>query len=114
MEIKGYTVVVLIFKYQIAPIKVGIFPLVNKDGLPENAEKISKDISKNFAIFYDSKGAIGRRYRRMDEAGTPFGITVDYQTLEDGTVTLRDRDTMAQERIHAERLSGELTKKFNF
>ena len=113
-EVKGETRVVLKFNSKIAPIKVGIFPLVNKDGLPEIAEKISKDISKNFAIFYDSKGAIGRRYRRMDEAGTPFGITVDYQTLEDGTVTLRDRDTMAQERIPAERLSGELTKKFNF
>ncbi len=113
-EVKGEKRVVLKFAPKIAPIKVGIFPLVNKDGLPEIAENISNDISKNIAIFYDSKGAIGRRYRRMDEAGTPFGITVDHQTLEDGTVTLRDRDTMAQDRISADQINSVLSEKFNF
>ncbi|TFB10537.1 glycine--tRNA ligase [Candidatus Marinimicrobia bacterium MT.SAG.3] len=111
-EVKGEKRVVLKFSPKIAPIKVGIFPLVNKDGLPEIAEKIAEDISKNFAIFYDSKGAIGRRYRRMDEAGTPFGITVDHQTLEDGSVTLRDRDSMIQERIAAEQANSVLSEKF--
>ncbi len=111
-EVKGEKRVVLKFAPKIAPIKVGIFPLVNKDGLPEIAEKIAEDISKNFAIFYDSKGAIGRRYRRMDEAGTPFGITVDHQTLEDGSVTLRDRDSMIQERIAAEQANSVLSEKF--
>ena len=113
-EVKGEKRVVLKFAPKIAPIKVGIFPLVNKDGLPEIAEKISNDIGKNFAIFYDSKGAIGRRYRRMDEAGTPFGITVDHQTLEDGTVTLRDRDTMAQDRVSADQINSVLSEKLNF
>ena len=112
-EVKGEKRVVLKFAPKIAPIKVGIFPLVNKDGLPEIAEKIAEDVSKNFAIFYDSKGAIGRRYRRMDEAGTPFGITVDHQTLEDGSVTLRDRDSMIQERIAAEQANSVLSEKFN-
>ena len=112
-EVKGEKRVVLKFAPEIAPIKVGIFPLVNKDGLPEIAEKIAEDVSKNFAIFYDSKGAIGRRYRRMDEAGTPFGITVDHQTLEDGSVTLRDRDSMIQERIAAEQANSVLSEKFN-
>ena len=111
-EVKGEKRVVLKFAPEIAPIKVGIFPLVNKDGLPEIAEKIAEDVSKNFAIFYDSKGAIGRRYRRMDEAGTPFGITVDHQTLEDGSVTLRDRDSMTQERIAAEQVNSVLSEKF--
>ncbi len=111
-EVKGEKRVVLKFAPKIAPIKVGIFPLVNKDGLPEIAEKIAEDVSKNFAIFYDSKGAIGRRYRRMDEAGTPFGITVDHQTLEDGSVTLRDRDSMIQERIAAEQANSVLSEKF--
>lgn len=111
-EVKGEKRVVLKFAPKIAPIKVGIFPLVNKDGLPEIAEKIAEDVSKNFAIFYDSKGAIGRRYRRMDEAGTPFGVTVDHQTLEDGSVTLRDRDSMIQERIAAEQANSVLSEKF--
>ncbi len=113
-EVNGENRVVLKFNPKIAPIKVGIFPLVNKDGLPEFAEKLSQDIGTDFAIFYDSKGAIGRRYRRMDEAGTPFGITVDHQTLEDGTVTLRDRDSMTQERISAEQTNSVLSEKFNF
>ena len=88
----------------IAPIKAGVFPLVKKDGMPEVARRIYDDLRRRFPAFYDDGGSIGRRYRRQDEAGTPFGITVDGQTMEDQTVTVRDRDTLVQERIHADRL----------
>ena len=85
---------------KIAPIKVAVFPLMNKLNMPELAEKLIKDLrNNNIASFYDAGGSIGKRYRRQDEAGTPFGITVDHDTLEDNTVTLRDRDTMKQDRI---------------
>ena len=75
-----------------APVKAAVFPLVKKDAMPEHAEKIYRELKRHFNVFYDEKGAIGRRYRRQDEAGTPFCITVDGQTLTDGTVTFRDRD----------------------
>ena len=91
--------VVLKFAPVIAPIKVGIFPLVKRDGMPEIARKIYDDLRGKFKIFYDERGSIGRRYRRMDEVGTPFCITVDSQTLEDETVTIRDRDSMEQKRV---------------
>jgi glycyl-tRNA synthetase len=83
----------------IAPIKAGIFPLVNKDGMPEIAERLYDDLRRKRPVFYDESGSIGRRYRRQDEAGTPFGITIDGQTTEDRTVTVRDRDTLVQERV---------------
>jgi len=83
----------------VAPIKVAIFPLVKKDGMPEIAQKITDDLRGAYRIFYDDSGSIGRRYRRMDEAGTPFCITVDSETLSDSTVTIRHRDSMKQERI---------------
>jgi len=86
-----------------APIKVAVFPLVRKDGMPEKARAIWAACREHMAAFYDEKGAVGRRYRRQDEAGTPFCVTVDGQTAEDGTVTVRDRDTMVQERIAADR-----------
>ena len=90
---------------RLAPIKVAIFPLVKKEGMPELARKIHQDVqSSGLASFYDEKGAVGRRYRRQDEAGTPFCITVDGQTLEDGTVTVRDRDTLSQGRIASEKV----------
>ena len=86
---------------KLAPIKVAVFPLVKKQGMPEIARKIYEDVrSSGLSCFYDEKGAIGRRYRRQDEAGTPFCITVDGQTLEDQTVTVRDRDSLQQERIN--------------
>ncbi|MDX1418525.1 MAG: glycine--tRNA ligase [Rubricoccaceae bacterium] len=85
----------------LAPYTAAVFPLVRKDGMPEHAHRIEADLRKQFNVFYDEKGAVGRRYRRQDEAGTPFCITVDGQTLEDGTVTVRDRDSMAQDRIEA-------------
>ena len=93
---------VLRFHPRLAPIKVAVFPLVKKDGMPEKARVIYEACRKNLSAFYDEKGAVGRRYRRQDEAGTPFCVTVDGQTMEDGTVTIRDRDSMKQERIPAD------------
>ena len=84
---------------KLAPIKAAILPLVNRDGMPDIALNIYHDLKKYMNVFFDQGGSIGRRYRRQDEAGTPYGITVDSQTLEDGTVTVRDRDTLAQIRI---------------
>jgi glycyl-tRNA synthetase len=84
---------------RLAPFKAAIFPLVKKDGMPEIAQQIYRDLKADFNVFYDDKGAVGRRYRRQDEAGTPYCITVDGQTLQDQTVTIRDRDTLKQERI---------------
>jgi len=105
--------VVLSLHPRVAPIKVAVFPLMSKDGMPEIAEKINNDLSKYMATFYDKAGSIGRRYRRQDEAGTPFGITVDTQTLEDGTVTLRDRDTLEQIRIPQDKIVSTLIEKVN-
>ena len=93
------TVEYLSFKPQFAPIKLGIFPLVNKDGMPEVAEKLFMELRQHFTCEFDAKQAIGRRYARMDEIGTPFCITVDSQTAQDQTVTVRERDSMRQERI---------------
>jgi len=80
----------------VAPIKVGIFPLMRKDGLPEKAREVQQMLKSHFTVFYDELGNIGRRYRRQDEIGTPCCVTIDHQTLEDGTVTLRNRDTLRQ------------------
>jgi glycyl-tRNA synthetase len=90
---------VLRFHPRVAPVKVAVFPLVKKDGMPEKARAIYEAVRPHLAAFYDEKGAVGRRYRRQDEAGTPFSVTVDGQTMADGTVTVRDRDSMKQERI---------------
>lgn len=84
---------------RVAPVKAAVFPLVKKDGMPEIARDIYRAMKPHFQVFYDEKGAVGRRYRRQDEAGTPFCITVDSQTLQDQTVTIRDRDTLKQWRI---------------
>ncbi len=84
---------------RIAPIKAAVFPLVKKDGMPEVAQEIYRDLKQHFNVFYDEKGAVGRRYRRQDEAGTPYCITVDGQTLADKTVTIRDRDSLEQIRV---------------
>jgi glycyl-tRNA synthetase len=92
---------VLRFHPALAPYAVAVFPLVKKDGMPERAHAIEADLRRRFHVFYDEKGAVGRRYRRQDEIGTPFCVTVDGQTLEDGTVTVRDRDSMRQDRIEA-------------
>ncbi|MDE3127514.1 MAG: glycine--tRNA ligase [Gemmatimonadota bacterium] len=90
----------------LAPIKAGVFPLVKKDGMPEFAEKLAHELRTRFPVFYDESGAIGRRYRRQDEVGTPFCVTVDGQTMADGTVTVRDRDTLAQARVAADRVGA--------
>jgi glycyl-tRNA synthetase len=105
-EVEGETRVVLGFHPGIAPIKAAVLPLVKKDGMPELAERIYKDLKRQFPTFYDDSGAIGRRYRRMDEAGTPFCCTVDGETAKDGTVTVRLRDEMTQVRVHQDQLAG--------
>ena len=104
-QVEGETRVVLGLLPALAPIKAGVFPLVKKDGMPDVATTLYHDIRKQFACFYDDSGAIGRRYRRMDEAGTPFGITVDGDTLSGGTVTVRHRDSMQQERVGMDRVA---------
>jgi glycyl-tRNA synthetase len=102
------TRVVMRFHPRLAPIKAAVFPLVKKDGMPEVAQRIYRMLKPHMNVFYDEKGAIGRRYRRQDEAGTPFCLTVDGQTLADGTVTVRDRDTLTQWRVHERDLVAEL------
>ena len=104
------TRVVMKFHPRLAPIKAAIFPLVNKDGMPERATELYRSLKPHFNVFYDDKGAVGRRYRRQDEAGTPFCITIDGQTAEDGTVTIRDRDTLKQERVKVGDVRGVIEK----
>jgi len=103
--------VVLRLHPRLAPVKAVICPLVKKDGLPDVAEKIETDLRKHFPVIYDQQGSIGKRYYRQDEAGTPYGITVDHQTLEDQTVTLRDRDTLEQVRLKIPALAEEIEKR---
>jgi glycyl-tRNA synthetase len=88
----------------LAPTKAAVFPLVKKDGLPEVAQQIVEDLKWDFSVFYDEKDAVGKRYRRQDANGTPFCITVDHETLENNTVTLRYRDSMEQKRVKIEDL----------
>ena len=97
---------------RLAPTKIAIFPLVNRDGMPEFARKVEDELRSHFRVFYDDSGAVGRRYRRQDEVGTPFCITIDSQTLQDQSVTVRDRDTMIQERIPASKLKEYFAVKF--
>jgi len=108
---RGDKSTVLRLSPKIAPIKVAVFPLVKKDGMPEIAEKIYHDLKKKFKVFYDTGGSVGRRYARMDEAGCPFCITVDGQTKEDDTVTVRDRDSMEQTRHKIAELTDFLAKR---
>jgi len=99
------------FKPRMAPIKAGIFPLVNKDGMPEVAEKLHKELRGKYAIEFDEKQTIGKRYARMDEVGTPYCFTIDGDTLSTQTVTVRERDTLAQERISLDNVSAFLAEK---
>jgi len=110
-EVEGEKRVVLRLHPAIAPLKAAVFPLVNKDGMPELARRIFDDLRKHYNTFYDDGGSIGRRYRRQDEAGTPFGITIDGQSTQDGTVTVRDRDTLKQIRLAADRLAEYLAER---
>ena len=102
----GTTRTVLRLPAVLAPAKAAILPLVKKDDLPEIARKIVEDLKWDFNVVYDEKDAIGRRYRRQDAVGTPFCITVDHDTLEDDTVTIRYRDTMDQKRVKIDGLSA--------
>ncbi len=102
----GDTRVVLHLPEALAPVKCAVMPLVRKDGLPDKAREIVNELKFDFATHYDEKDSIGKRYRRQDAIGTPFCITVDHQTLEDNTVTLRERDTMAQTRVSIDDLHG--------
>ena len=88
-----------------------MLPLVNKDGQPEKARAIYEELRERVPSEYDTGGSIGRRYRRQDEIGTPWGVTVDHQTMEDDTVTLRDRDTLEQERIAVSELGAEIERR---
>ncbi len=110
-QVKGETRNLLRFHADLAPVKAAVFPLVKKDGMPEMARKIYDDLKSRFSCFYDEKGAVGRRYRRQDEAGTPFCVTVDGQTKEDGTVTVRDRDSMEQVRVAVDQIRGHLMER---
>ena len=98
------------FHPRLAPIKAAIFPLVNKDGMPEKAMQLYRSLKPHFNVFFDDKGAVGRRYRRQDEAGTPFCITIDGDTMKDDTVTIRDRDTLKQERVKLGDVRGAIEK----
>jgi glycyl-tRNA synthetase len=100
--------VVMRFHPRLAPIKAAVFPLVNKEGMPEVAQKLYRQLKKEFNVYYDDKGAVGRRYRRQDEAGTPYCFTIDGQTLQDQTVTIRERDTLVQRRIALSAAADEL------
>ena len=97
----------------LAPIKAAVLPLTKKDGMPQKARKIMQELQSNFNCQYEEKDSIGKRYRRQDAIGTPYCITVDHQTLEDNTVTLRDRDAMSQCRVDIKELNSIISKKVN-
>jgi glycyl-tRNA synthetase len=110
-EIEGETRTVLRLHPALAPVKVAVLPLVRKDGQPELAGEVYRALRERFQAEYDEGGAIGRRYRRQDEIGTPYAVTIDHQSLEDRTVTLRDRDSLTQERIAIDELPEEIERR---
>src|SRR5919107_1553162 len=109
--VEGRERVLLRLHPRLAPVKVAVLPLVNKDGQPEKARAIYEDLRRRMPAEYDSGGSIAKRYRRQDEIGTPWGVTVDHQTMEDDTVTLRDRDSLDQSRIQVNELGPELERR---
>jgi len=113
-EVQGETRVVLRLSPVIAPIKCAILPLSRKEPLEELARKIYGDLRKHYHAEYDNTGSIGKRYRRQDEIGTPFAITVDFESLEDNKVTIRDRDTMKQDRVEIDKIKDYLKDKLGF
>jgi len=106
--------VVLKIPAALAPVKLAVLPLVKKDGLPEKAREIINHLKFDFNCQYEEKDSIGKRYRRQDAIGTPFCVTVDHQTAEDNTVTIRYRDTMKQERVAIDELSTIISKQISF
>ena len=106
--------IVLRLDPRLAPIKVAVYPLLRKQGQPEKAIAVRDALKRHFTVAYDQAGSIGRRYRRQDEVGTPYGVTIDHQTMEDDTVTLRDRDTMTQERVPIARLVEEVSNRIGW
>ncbi|MFZ0039881.1 MAG: glycine--tRNA ligase [Solirubrobacteraceae bacterium] len=110
-EIDGEARTVLRLHPRLAPVKVAVLPLVRKDGQPELAQQVYRDLRERVQAEYDSGGAIGRRYRRQDEIGTPWAVTIDHQSLEDQTVTLRDRDSLGQDRIPIAELGDEIERR---
>ena len=110
-EVEGETRTVLRFHPRLAPIKVAVLPLVRKDGQPEMAREVYEALRARMPAEYDEGGSIGKRYRRQDEIGTPWGVTIDHQTLEDKTVTVRDRDSLAQERVAIDELPDLLERR---
>lgn len=113
-DVGGETRVVMRFAPKLAPIKAAILPLVKKDGLAELADGLEKKLRRKFNTYYDHAGAIGRRYRRQDEIGTPYCVCVDFDTKENGTVTVRDRDSMEQVRVHMDELAAYIEKRVSF
>jgi glycyl-tRNA synthetase len=110
-EIEGETRTVLRLHPLLAPVKAAVLPLVKKDGQPELAREVVAMLRDRLQVEYDEGGAIGRRYRRQDEIGTPWSITIDHRSLDDHTVTVRDRDTLTQERVAIDALAGELERR---
>jgi glycyl-tRNA synthetase len=110
-EVEGRSRTVLKLHPRLAPVKVAVLPLVNREGMPELAREIYEDLRRRMPAEYDDGGSIGRRYRRQDEIGTPWGVTVDGQSLEDRTVTLRDRDSLEQVRVPVDELGAELDRR---
>ena len=106
--------IVLRLDPRLAPVKVAVYPLLRKGGQPEKAHKVRELLQRNFNVAYDQAGSIGRRYRRQDEIGTPFGVTIDHQTMEDDTVTLRDRDTTTQDRMPIDALVPALIERIGW
>src|SRR5688572_13715156 len=111
--VEGRERVVLRLHPRLAPVKVAVMPLLNKDGHPEVAREVYETLRKRMNAEYDTGGSIGKRYRRQDEIGTPWGVTIDHQTIEDNTVTLRDRDSLDQSRIAIDELADELTRRLH-
>jgi len=108
-KIDGEERKVLRFQPELAPNDVAVFPLMNEEGMDSKAEEIAEQLRKEgLSVRYDDSGSIGRRYRRQDEIGTPYCVTVDHQTMEDGTVTLRDRDSTEQERVKIKEIKEKL------
>jgi glycyl-tRNA synthetase len=106
--------IVLRLNPRLAPVKAALLPLLRKSGQPEKAQEVMRMLQTRFMVAYDQAGSIGRRYRRQDEVGTPFAVTIDHQTMDDDTVTLRDRDSTTQDRVPVNNLIAELETRIGW